>query len=82
MAYRIGGTNVITDDRELVNTTIVNGISTTPFTISQLPFYQNSQTVTQNYIVPAATNALTVGPVQVVTGVTVNVTSGSYWKVI
>jgi hypothetical protein len=45
-------------------------------------FWENSQTVTQNYTVTNSKNAMTVGPITVAAGVSVTVPSGSTWTVI
>jgi hypothetical protein len=45
-------------------------------------FWNNGQTVTSNYTIPASTNSGTFGPVTINTGVTVTITSGSYWVVV
>ena len=45
-------------------------------------FFNNGQTVTSNYTVPAATNSGTFGPVTINSGVSVTVTTGSSWTVI
>ncbi len=45
-------------------------------------FWENSQTVTQNYTVTNNKNAMTVGPVTVAAGVSVTVPAGSTWTVI
>ena len=45
-------------------------------------FWENSQTVTQNYTLTNNKNAMTVGPVTVAAGVSVTVPAGSTWTVI
>ena len=45
-------------------------------------FYQNEQTVTTNYTVPATTNAMSAGPITIDTGITVTITSGSTWTIV
>ena len=45
-------------------------------------FWENSQTVTQNYTVTNSKNAMTVGPITVAAGVSVTVPSGSVWTVL
>lgn len=45
-------------------------------------FYQNDQTVTQNYTIPASQNAMTAGPITINSGVTITVPSGSTWTVL
>jgi hypothetical protein len=45
-------------------------------------FFENGQTVTANYTIPAATNAGTFGPVTINSGISVTVTTGSSWIVV
>jgi hypothetical protein len=45
-------------------------------------FYNNGQTVTTDYTIPAGQNAGTFGPVTVNSGVTVTVPSGSTWSIV
>ena len=45
-------------------------------------FYENDQTVTQDYTITAGKNAMSAGPVTVQTGVTVTVGSGQSWTVV
>lgn len=45
-------------------------------------FYENSQTITQDYTVPVGRNAMTAGPISVADGVTVTISNGSTWSVV
>ena len=45
-------------------------------------FYENDQTVTADYTIAADKNAMTTGPVEISTGVTVTVETGARWVVI
>lgn len=45
-------------------------------------FYENDQTITVDYTIPATSNAMTAGPVTINSGVTITVPSGSTWTVI
>ena len=45
-------------------------------------FYNNGQTVTVDYAIPASNNSGTFGPVTVASGVTVTVPTGSVWTVV
>jgi len=45
-------------------------------------FYENAQTVTENYTITTNKNAMTAGPVSIDSGVTVTVPSGSVWTVV
>lgn len=45
-------------------------------------FVENDQTVTTNYTIPATKNAMSTGPVEIDSGVTVTISSGARWVVI
>ena len=45
-------------------------------------FALNGQTVTTSYSIPAANNAVSVGPISIATGVTVTVPAGSRWVIL
>jgi len=60
---------------------LVSGV-TTSLTSINTPFYTNPSTITSSYTVPSNQNSFTAGPIGINTGVTVAVSSGSYWKVI
>lgn len=45
-------------------------------------FFENDQTVTNNYTIPGNKNAGTFGPITVDSGVTVTVSSGAVWTVV
>lgn len=45
-------------------------------------FYNNGQTVTTDYSIPASTNSGTFGPVSIDSGITVTVPAGSTWTVV
>lgn len=45
-------------------------------------FYQNDQTVSNNYTVPANQNAMSAGPIAVANGVTVTVSNGGVWTIV
>lgn len=45
-------------------------------------FFENDQTVTDNYTIPGNKNAGTFGPITVDSGITVTVSSGAVWTVI
>lgn len=45
-------------------------------------FIQNDQSVTANYIIPGDKNAMTTGPIEIDSGVTVTVETGARWVVI
>lgn len=45
-------------------------------------FYENSQTVTSNYTLAAARNAMTAGPITIADTIIVTISSGSVWTVV
>jgi hypothetical protein len=50
--------------------------------LSQKPFIEMAQTITENYSISSGNNALTAGPVTIGIGITVIVPSGSNWTVV
>jgi len=49
---------------------------------SDAVFVENDQTVTSDYTIPATKNAMSTGPVEIDSGVTVTISSGARWVVI
>jgi hypothetical protein len=45
-------------------------------------FYENDQTVTQNYTITSGKNAMSAGPLTINSGVTVTVPTGSTWTIV
>jgi len=45
-------------------------------------FYENDQTITTDYTIVAAKNAMTTGPIAVDTGVTLTIETGARWVVL
>jgi hypothetical protein len=45
-------------------------------------FYENDQTVTNDYIIPGTKNAMSAGPITIDTGVTVTVSTGANWTIV
>jgi hypothetical protein len=45
-------------------------------------FYENDQTVTANYTIPANKNAMTTGPININSGVVITVSTGARWVII
>jgi len=45
-------------------------------------FYENAQEVVQNYTIPGSRNAMTTGPIDILAGVTVTVSTGARWVII
>jgi hypothetical protein len=45
-------------------------------------FWENGQQVTANYSVSSGSNAGTFGPVEIMTGVTIEIPTGSVWVIV
>ncbi len=45
-------------------------------------FYNNEKEINNNYTIPSSQNSYTVGPINIASGVTVTVPSGSNWTII
>lgn len=45
-------------------------------------FYENGQNVTANYTITAGKNAMSAGPIEINSGVTVTIPTGSTWVVV
>lgn len=45
-------------------------------------FYENDQSVTASYSIPAAQNAVSAGPVEIEATATITIPSGSVWTVV
>ena len=76
----IGTTNP-TSKLTVTGDVLVSGVSTSLTSINT-PFYTNPSTITSSYTVPINQNSFTAGPIGIDTGITISVSSGSYWKVI
>lgn len=45
-------------------------------------FYENDQTVTEDYTISTGKNAMSAGPITIADGVTVTVSEGSFWRIV
>ena len=77
----VNATGLSTFSGGIQGNVLVSGV-TTSLTSINTPFYTNPSTITSSYTVPSNQNSFTAGPIGINTGVTVAVSSGSYWKVI
>ena len=50
--------------------------------INGIGFFQNTNTIANDYTVPASSNAITAGPITVNTGITVTVDTGAVWTIV
>ena len=67
--------------RALANIAVTGGGGATGGDGDQV-FYENDQTITASYSIPADQNAVTAGPVEVESGAVVQVPSGSTWVIV
>lgn len=67
--------------RALANIAVTGGGGATGGGGDQV-FYENDQTVTASYSIPADQNAVTAGPVTIASGATVTVPTGAVWVVV
>lgn len=47
-----------------------------------VPVYENTQTISSNYAIPSGSSAMSVGPIQIASGVSVTIPSGSRWAIL
>lgn len=47
-----------------------------------VPIYENTQTITQNYTITVGSNAMSAGPITINTGVSVVVPDNSTWIIV
>jgi hypothetical protein len=59
-----------------------SGITAPIYSSNIYNMQQNSQTISVNYTIPASTNAMSAGPIQVATGYVVTVSTGSRWVIV
>jgi hypothetical protein len=60
----------------------INTLTVTSSLSLEKSFIEMSQTITEDYKIQQSKNALTVGPVEIASGITVEVPSGSNWVVL
>ena len=77
MAIQIAGNTVI--DNNEVHTASGSGYFNND---GNLPFYMNQTTVNTSFTIPNGSNAVSVGPITIASGVTVTVGTGETWAVI
>lgn len=75
MTFRVSTTQVIDDNKNIINVGYVRQDGGTPF-------WLNPKEVTASFVVPNTHNALSIGPITVTDGVTVTVTGGAVWTII
>ena len=76
------GTHLYSDGRIVSGNTSNNLVFDGTTLYLNLPFLQNPQTISQDATVANSSNALSIGPITVATGVSVTVPTGSVWTVV
>ena len=61
---------------------ILTNVNTSGTVKANTPFFLNPKVITANYTIAADTNAVTAGPVEIDTGVTVTVSDGGEWSIV
>lgn len=72
---------IVITDGTLWRTVGLSGSGATGGGANQV-FYENDQTVTADYTIPANKNAMSAGPITINSGVTVTVSSGATWTIV
>lgn len=78
MAYKVGQTIVIQDDREVSN---VGNVTASGRVYAGGVFFENPQTLTYSYTITNR-NAMSSGPVTIAPGVVVTLSSGTRWIIV
>lgn len=78
MAYKVNGTTVIEDDRDVTN---VENVTMNGRVFVGGTFLENSQSVPGNYTL-SGRNALSSGPITIPSGTTITISSGSRWVIV
>ena len=78
MSISISGTGTITGDVSHVG----NVSATGTHTLVQVPNYRNTPNISSNYTITTAYNELSVGPINIQDGVTVEVADGANWVIV
>jgi hypothetical protein len=68
------GTNVAFADNRVISAAAGGG--------SNQVFYLNDQTITYDYTIPSAKNAMTAGPISIASGVTVTINPPTVWTIV
>ena len=78
MATIISGTGFISGDATFVG----NVSATGTHTLTAVPNYRNTPNISANYTVNTTYNELSVGPITINDGVTVDVSNGANWVIV
>jgi hypothetical protein len=78
MPISINGNGTITGDAAFVG----NVSATGTHTLVQVPNYRNTPNISANYTVTTSYNELSVGPININNGVTVEIDDGANWVIV
>ena len=78
MALSITGTGIITGDASFTGNVSANGTHT----LVKVPNYRNTPNIASNYTVNTTYNELSVGPITINDGVTVDISNGANWVIV
>jgi hypothetical protein len=76
------GTHIYSDGRIVSGNASNNLVFDGSTLYLNLPFFQNPQTITQDASVANSSNALSIGPISISSGVVITVPTGSVWSVV
>lgn len=77
-----GSSNIyVSYPTQVINLTAGGGAAATGGGSDQV-FFENGQTVTTSYTIPAGKNAMSAGPITIADGATVTVPSGTSWTIV
>ena len=78
MPISISGTGAITGDAAFSGNVSAAGTHT----LTTVPNYRNTPNISANYTITTAYNELSVGPINIQNGVTVEVADGANWVIV
>ncbi len=78
MAIQISGSGAITGDATFSGNVSAAGTHT----LTTVPNYRNTPYIASNYIVNTTYNELSVGPITINNGVTVEIANGANWVIV
>jgi hypothetical protein len=75
VTFRVSSTQVVDNDRNIINIGYVQQDGGTPF-------WLNPKLVTTSFTIPSTHNAMSIGPITISAGITVTVSPGAVWTII
>lgn len=79
MAYKVGQTVVIEDDRDVIN---VGNVTAAGRIYAGGGLFENPNTITSSYTITAGRNAMSSGPITIAPGFTITVSDGARWVIV